>query len=183
LKAAILQDSTLLQALPGEFIEPEVINKVLIPKVIQTKYPDLNEEEIEELRQHVVADSAIKTGEIKEVGDKRFVRMAGKFVNIDDLHIDLIDRVNPFQKAFEVLSKSVTAKLLKVIQETIDAGRIQMTDEEAVILYRDKIGPFIKQHGQEPNIYSTDPLERRQAEALVYLRNKKRQRRQENTND
>ncbi len=176
LKAAILQDNKMLQALPGEFIDPEVINKVMIPKIIQTKYPELNDEEIEEIRQHVVADSVIKNGEIKEVGDQRFVRMAGKFVNIEELHIDLIDRVNPFQKAFEVLSKSVTAKLLKVIQETIDAGRIQMTDEEAVILYRDKVGMFMKVHGREPNINSTDPLERRQAEALVYLRNKKRQR-------
>ena len=138
LKAAILQDKKMLQALPGEFIEPEVINKVMIPKVIQTKYPELSDEEVEEIRQYVVTDSVIKNSEIKEVGDKRFVRMAGKFVNIEELHIDLIDRVNPFQKAFEVLSKSVTARLLKVIQETIDAGRIQMTDEEAVILYRDK---------------------------------------------
>lgn len=175
LKASILQDSTLLKVLPGEFIDPEVINKVLIPKVIRIKYPDLNDEQVEEVRQHVVADAAIKNGEIKEVGDKKFVRMAGKFVNIEDLHIDLIDRVNPFQKAFEVLSKSVTTSLLKVIQETIDAGRIQMTDEEAVILYRDKIGSFMKQHGREPNINAYDPLEKRMAEALVYLRNKRRQ--------
>jgi len=175
LKAAILQDDTLIKALPGEFIDPEVINKVLIPKVIQTKYPELNDEEIEQVRQHVVADSAIKNGEIKEVGDKKFVRMAGKFVNIEDLHIDLIDRVNPFQKAYEVLSKSVTAKLLKVIQETIDAGRIEMTDGEAVILYRDKIPGFMKLHGREPLINSHEPLEKRMAEALVYLRNKRRQ--------
>ena len=175
LKATILQDNKMLQALPGEFIDPEVINKVMIPKVIRKKYPELSDEEIEEIRQHVVADSVIKNGEIKEVGNKRFVLMAGKFVNIEDLHIDLIDRVNPFQKAFEVLSKSVTARLLKVIQETIDAGRIQMTDEEAVILYRDKIGPFVKMHKREPVIGSADPLERRMAEALVYLRNKKRQ--------
>ncbi|MCK5893519.1 MAG: hypothetical protein KAG53_03705, partial [Endozoicomonadaceae bacterium] len=175
LKAAILQDNTLIKALPGEFIDPEVINKVLIPKVIQTKYPELSDDEVEQVRQHVVADSAIKNGEIKEVGDKKFVRMAGKFVNIEDLHIDLIDRVNPFQKAYEVLSKSVTAKLLKVIQETIDAGRIEMTDGEAVILYRDKIPPFMKLHGKEPLINSHDPLEKRMAEALVYLRNKKRQ--------
>lgn len=175
LKAAILQDPKILQALPGEFIDPEIINKVMIPKIIQTKYPDLSAEEIEEIRQHVVSDSVIKNSEIKEVGNKRFVRMAGKFVNIEDLHIDLIDQVNPFQKAFEVLSKSVTAKLLKVIQETIDAGRIKMTDEEAVILYRDKISLFVKTHSKEPNINSTDPLERRMAEALIYLRNKKRQ--------
>lgn len=175
LKASILQDPTMLKVLPGEYIDPEVINKVLIPRVIRTKYPDLTDEQVEEVRQHVVADSAIKNGEIKEVGDKKFVRMAGKFVNIEDLHIDLIDRVNPFQKAFEVLSKSVTASLLKVIQETIDAGRIQMTDEEAVILYRDKIGPFMQRQGREPNINAHDPLEKRMAEALVYLRNKRRQ--------
>ena len=174
LKATILQDSQMLQALPGEYIDPEVINKVMIPKIIQTRYPELNEEEIEEVRQQMVVDSVIKNGEIKEVGDKRFVRMAGKFVNIEDLHIDLIDRVNPFQKAFEVLSRTVTSKLLKVIQDTIDATRIQMTDEEAVLLYRDKIGPFIKTYNREPKVNSNDPLEVRMAQALIYLRDKKR---------
>ena len=114
LKATILQDNTMLKALPGN-VDPEVINKVLIPKIIQIKYPELTEEEVEEVRQYVVLDSAVKYGEIKEVGDKRFIRMADKFINIDDLHIDLIDRINPFQKAFEILSKSVTTKVLKVI--------------------------------------------------------------------
>jgi superfamily II DNA or RNA helicase len=174
LKARILQDEQLLKALPGDVIDPEVINKVLIPKIIQRKYPDLTEEEVEEIRQHVVADSVIKNGEVKEVGDKKFIRMAGKFVNIDDLHINLIDRVNPFQKAFEVLSKNVTANLLKTIQDTIDAGRIEMTDEEAVVLYRDKIPDFMKKYGHEPNINSTDPHEKRMAESIVYLRNKRR---------
>jgi len=180
LKAAILQDPQMLQAMPGEFIDPEVINKVLIPKIIQIKYPELSAEEIEEVRQHVVTDSVIKNGEIKDVGDKKFVLMAGKFVNIEELHIDLIDSINPFQKAFEVLSKSVTARLLKVIQETIDAGRIQMTDEEAVILYRDKIPAFLKtNNGREPSPHSNNPLEVRMAEALVYLRNKRRERARE----
>ncbi len=174
LKARILQDEQLLKALPSDVIDPEVINKVLIPKIIQKAYPDLNDEELETIRQHVVVDSAIKNGEVKEVGDKKFIRMAGKFVNIDDLHIDLIDKVNPFQKAFEVLSKSVTANLLKTIQDTIDAGRIEMTDEEAVILYRDKIPEFMKEFGREPNINSSDPQEKRMAESIVYLRNKRR---------
>ncbi|HIO96550.1 MAG TPA: ATP-dependent helicase, partial [Leucothrix sp.] len=174
LKARILQDEQLLKALPSDVIDPEVINKVLIPKIIQKAYPDLNEEELEVIRQHVVVDSAIKNGEVKEVGDKKFIRMAGKFVNIDDLHIDLIDKVNPFQKAFEVLSKNVTANLLKTIQDTIDAGRIEMTDEEAVILYRDKIPEFMKKFGREPTINSSDPQEKRMAESIVYLRNKRR---------
>ena len=92
LKATILQDDTMLKAMPGN-VDPEVINKVLIPKIIKVKYPDLSDEEVEEVRQNVVVDSVIKNGEIKEVGDKRFVRMAGKFVDIDDIHIDLIDSV------------------------------------------------------------------------------------------
>ena len=163
----------MVKAIPGN-VDPEVINQVLIPKIIQTKYPELTKEEIEEVRQHVIVDSVVKNGEIKEVGDKRFVRMADKFINIDDLHIDLIDKVNPFQKAFEVLSKNVTSKLLKVVSETIESQKILMTDEEAVILYK-KIGQFIKEHNREPKINSKNPQERRMAEAIIFLKNKKRQ--------
>lgn len=176
LKATILQDDQVVKASAGEAIDPEVINKTLIPKIIQRKYPDLTDKEVEEIRQYVVADSAIKNGEIKNVGDKKFIRMAGRFVNIEDLHINMIDKVNPFQKAFEVLSKSVTANLLKTIQETIDASRIIMTDEEAVILYRDKIPAFMQKYQREPNIHSNDPQEKRMAEAVVYLKNKRRER-------
>lgn len=173
LKAAILSDDKLVKALPGN-VDPEVINKVMIPKIIRIKYPELSDEEVEEVRQHVVVDSVIKNGEIKQEGDKRFVRMADKFINIDDLHIDLIDRVNPFQKAFEILSKSLTTKIFKVIQDTIEATRVQMSDEEAILLWP-KIKVFVKTHGTEPNIASLDPLERRMADAVVYLKAQRRQ--------
>jgi len=172
LKATILQDNTMLKAMPGN-LDPEVINKVLIPKIIQIKYPDLTEDEVEELRQHVVADSVIKNGEIKTVGDKRFLIMANKFVDIDQLHIDLIDQVNPFQKAFEVLSKSVTTHVLKLIQESIDSTRIQVTKEEAIVLWP-KIKDFRATHGREPNINSLDSLEKRMAEVIIYLKAEKR---------
>ena len=178
LKATILQDDTMLKAMPGN-VDPEVINKVLIPKIIQIKYPDLTESEIEEVRQHIVVDSVVKNGEIKEVGDKRFIRMAGQFVNIDDLHIDLIDRINPFQKAFEILSKSVTIKVLKVIQDVIESTRIQMTLEEALLLWP-KINDFAKTFKKEPSLQSSDPLERRMAEAIIFL---KEQKRKANSND
>ncbi|MDE3016270.1 MAG: ATP-dependent helicase [Pseudomonadota bacterium] len=172
LKAVILQDDTMVKALPGN-VDPEVINKVMIPKIIKIKYPDLSDAEVEELRQHVVVDSVIKNGEIKETGDQRFIRMAGKFVNIDDLHIDLIDTINPFQKAFEILSKSVTTHVLKIIQETIEATRIQMSDEEALLLWP-KVKTFVKTHGKEPNMNALDPLERRLAEAVMYIKAQRR---------
>lgn len=172
IKAKILQDDAVVKALPGG-VDPEVINKVMIPKIIRMAYPELSDEEVEEVRQHVVVDSVVKGGEYKEEGDKRFIRMAGKFVNIDDLHIDLIDRVNPFQAAFEILSKSVTVGVLKTIQEAIEATRIVMTEEEAVILWP-KIKEFNRLNGKPPSTESNDPLEVRMGQALVYLRNERR---------
>lgn len=172
LKATILQDDTMLKAVPGN-LDPEVINRVLIPKIIKIKYPELTDEEIEEVRQYVVVDSVVKNGEIKEVGDKRFIRMADQFVNIDDLHIDLIDRINPFQKAFEILSKSVTTKVLKVIQDSIEATRIKMTLEEAYVLWP-KIKDFVNSTKREPNINANDILEVRMAQALIFLKEEKR---------
>ena len=178
LKATVLQDKTMLKAMPGN-VDPEVINKVLIPKIIRIKYPDLSAIEVEEVRQHIVVDSVIKNGEIKEIGDKRFIRMAGSFVDIDDIHIDLIDRINPFQKAFEILSKSVTTKVLKIIQDHIEATRINMDFEEAKILWP-KIQEFIKMYKREPYLASNDPLEKRMAECIIYLKEEKRKRAEEN---
>jgi len=122
----------------------------------------------------VVVDSVLKNAEIEEAGDKRFVRMAGKFVNIDDLHIDLIDQINPFQKAFEILSKQVTTKVFKSIMECIEATRSQMTEDEAILLWP-KVKQFVQRCGREPGLQAVDPLERRMAEALVYLRHQRRQ--------
>jgi hypothetical protein len=172
LKAKILQDSTMQKAMPGN-IDAEVINKVLIPKIIQVKYPELTPEELEEVRQYVIVDSVVKTAQIEQQGDKRFIRMADKFINIDDINIDLIDTINPFQKAFEILSKSVTTKVLKIIQDTIEATRIVMDFEEAKILWP-KIIEFQKTFNKEPNINSNDPLERRMAECIIYLKEEKR---------
>jgi len=173
LKATILQDDTMQKAVTAS-VDPEVINQILIPKIIRTKYPDLTEEEYEELRQHVVVDSVLKNAKIEETGDKRFIRMAGKFVNIDDLHIDLIDSINPFQSAFEVLSKQVTTNVLKSIMECIESTRLQMTEEEAVLLWP-KVKHFFKTTGRQPSLTAVDPLEKRMAEAVVYIKHQRRQ--------
>jgi len=173
LKAQILQDQQMLRAMPGN-VDPEVMNKILIPEIIRTRYPDISEDEVEEVRQHVVTDSVVKNGEVKEVGDKRFVLMAGKFVNIEELHIDLIDTVNPFQKAFEVLSKSVTKHVLRLIQDAIDSTRIEMSEEEALLLWP-KINDFARREGKPPARNSGDPQEQRMAEALLLLQQRRRE--------
>ena len=134
---------------------------------------DSRGEDIEAVRQHVVVDSVIKNSTIEEQGDKKFIRMAGSFVNIDDIHIDMIDQVNPFQKAFEILSKSVTTQVLKLIDDHIQATKIEMTEEEAIILWP-KIKEWVAKTGAQPNLQSFDQKEKRMAEALVYLREQKR---------
>jgi len=240
LKATLLKDNGILNALPGS-LDAEVINKVLIPQVIQKKYPNLSEEEVEEVRQYVVMDSVFKNSDyinIKELKkaiesdesiqkaiedniskeqinndlvpkvvkkiypgltddeaqsfckmaintnqsaadggavDQRFIRMAGKFINIDDLHIDLIDQVNPFQRAYEILSKSVTTRVLKIIQEVIESTRIQVTEDEAVIMWP-KIKQFVSTFNRQPDIHSSDALEKRMAEVLIYIKDQKRKR-------
>ncbi|EKB47218.1 hypothetical protein B879_04188 [Cecembia lonarensis LW9] len=134
LKATILQDDTFAKAAAGS-LDPETTNKVLIPKIIREKYPDLSDAQVEEVRQQVVVDSVIKNGEVREVGDKRFIKMAEKFVNIDDIDINLIDSVNPFQRAFEVMSKSVTPNVLRIISDTITATRVEISEQEALLLW------------------------------------------------
>ena len=176
LKAAILQDDKVIAASAGK-LDPEVVNKILIPKIIQRKYPDLSEAEIEEVRQQVVVDSAISAAEITEQGGKKFVRMADKFINIDELSIDLIDEINPFQKAFEILSKSVTTDVLKMIQESIETTRIQMDFDEAKLLWP-KVKQFVHDNGREPDLNSSDFTEKRLAECLIYIKQEKRKRMQ-----
>lgn len=176
LKAAILQDDKVIAASAGK-VDPEVVNKILIPKIIQRKYPDLSEAEVEEVRQQVVVDSAVSSAEVTEQGGKKFVRMADKFINIDDLHIDLIDEINPFQKAFEILSKSVTTDVLKLIQESIETTRIQMDFEEAKLLWP-KVKLFVYENGREPDLSASDFNEKRLAECLIFIKQEKRKRMQ-----
>ena len=87
LKAVILQDPTMTKAMPGN-VDPEVINKVLIPKIIKTKYPELSDKELEEVRQHVVVDSVFKNAnEILEpsLGTELFGKVGRLLDNVSSL--------------------------------------------------------------------------------------------------
>jgi superfamily II DNA or RNA helicase len=173
LKATILQDKSMQKAMPGG-VDPEVINQILIPKIIQTKYPDLDEREAEELRQHVVVDSVMAGAVMEDSGDRRIIKMGSKFINIDELSIDLIDSINPFQKAFEILSKQVTAPVLKAIMGCIESNRLQITEQEALLLWP-KIKAYVKEHGHEPSLTAYDQEVKRMAQAIQFLKQQRRQ--------
>src|ERR1700686_710831 len=176
LMASVMQDDRVLRAAmnPDE-IPPEVVTQVYVPKVIETKYPDLTPQKVEEVRLHVVAHAAFKAssnGGLPELNNN-LIKMADKFINVKDLDIDLIDSINPFQLAYEIMSKSVDAEVLKRIHGAIISKRIQMSEEEAVALWP-RIKGFNETHGREPSLTAQNPMERRLAEALEWMRAKKR---------
>ncbi len=172
LKAKILQDETIRKTIPGN-IDPVYITTQLIPKIIKQTYPELTDAEVEEVRQQVVADSLLSNAQIVQDGDKTFLQLPNRLINITDLSIDLIDSINPFQRAYEILSKSVTAAVLKSIQEGIEANRIKMEFEEATFLWP-KIQAFVEKNKRHPDINSVDSEEKRMAQAIIYLKTQKR---------
>jgi len=168
LTAAVLQDTQVQRAsannIGGEYM------KHLESKIIRERIPGLTEEEIEITRQYLASNLAFKTAKVTtdERGNK-FITMANKFINLDDLNIDLIDSINPFQHAFEVISKKIGADTFRIIQDTIAGSRIDMDDEDALVLVP-KIKLFRLNHnGKYPSLYSEDPEEKLLAQAQAYL--------------
>ena len=176
LKAAVLQDDMVVKALSGS-TTAETITRHLIPKVIRERYPDLSEGEVEEVRQHVLLDTVIKGNDITESEGNRLIKIANRFINIDKLSINLIDTVNPFQRAYEVISKSVDAKTLKVIQDTIAEQKYDMTLEQAITLFKGPLKDYVAEHdGKVPSVDDLDPKVRELAIALQKIKNLKQRR-------
>jgi len=174
LKAAILQDDMVLKALSGS-TTAETITQHLIPKVIRERYPELSEGEVEEVRQHILADTVIKGNDITESEGNRLIRIANRFINIDKLSINLIDTINPFQRAYEVISKSVDAPTLKIIQDTIAEQKYDMTLEQAIMLFKGPLKEYVAaHHGRVPSVDDPDPKVRELAIALEKIKNQKR---------
>lgn len=167
LTAAVLQDTQIQRAAAnghtGEYM------KHLQSKIIREKLPGLTEEEVDVTRQYLASNLAFKTAKVTEDGHKKFITMANSFVNLDDLSIDLIDSINPFQRAFEVISKKVGSDVFRVIQDTIAGSRIDMNDEDALALVP-QIKAFVVAHnGKYPAMNSQDKNEKLLAQAQAYL--------------
>lgn len=97
-----------------------------------------------------------------------------RFMNLDDLDINLIMQSNPFMGAYEFISKVVDAPTLKRIQDIAVSARSHVTEEEALILWP-SIKTFVAKHNREPDVHSSDDYERRLGEVLAYIRNRKAQ--------
>ena len=114
------------------------------------------------------------TGETSNPDDKKkrvheLLKIGDKFVNIENLNIDLIAAINPFQGAFEVLSKSVDAPMLKTIKDQVVANRSSVSEDEAQLLWPN-VEEYFENFGKEPSPSSNDPYEKRLGEVLAFVR-------------
>ncbi|WP_386690593.1 hypothetical protein O1Q79_01049 [Lonepinella sp. MS14434] len=192
--AALLQQET--KAIMTNDVAPETLSEVLLPQVIKQRYPDLNEQEIEQVQVGMLQamtigqlggvvngedlpEDAVIDGVAEPSGEyvvnKQFVKMGERFINIEKLDLDLIQAINPFQNAYEILSKSVTPEMLKTIQSVASVSKIAMTEQEALMLWQ-RIQDFMRKNNKEPSLTANYPLEKRMAEAIIWLRNEKRKR-------
>ncbi|MFD2741139.1 DEAD/DEAH box helicase [Sulfitobacter aestuarii] len=182
----------------GDDIAPEVATQMVLTDIIEKSYENLSADETEAIRQDLAARMNIanlarreaereqeqaKAGgedteedEIESAPDgMNLINLVKKFINVRELDIDLIDGINPFREGFDVASKALDTPLLKQIQSAMVAQRIQMTEDEARTLWP-RIKRFREAEGREPNPHAADPLEKRMAEALAYIRSKKAER-------
>lgn len=190
LKTSVLQDDLVVKAISGN-TTAETITKVLLPKVIREKYPDLNDEEVEQVRQRFLLDTIVKgnnivddkgepidfnitTDDTRESEGNRLIALANRMINIDKLNINLIDTINPFQRAYEMLSKKVDKQTLKIIQDTLAEQQFDISVEQAVILFNGPYKQWVEEHdGRRPDINDPDPKVRELAAAFQKLKNLK----------
>lgn len=176
LLASVLSDKRIREAIIGtEYAE--MITQVYLPKIIKEKYTELTDEEAKQVAQHATLTIATQGQEIvTDDSGNKLIRLADRFVNLNDLSINLIESINPFQRAYEILSKSLTPEVFRTIQYEIESQREGMTTEEAVTLYRKYLPKWMEEHnGNVPTLNETDANGRRIALALDYIRKKKQQ--------
>lgn len=178
LVATTLSDKNIRNAIIGEGMA-EMITEVYIPKIIRETYPDLNDDEVDAVSKHTIMTIATQGEQVVGPDDSgnRFIKIANRFVNLNDLDINLIAEINPFQRAYEVVSKSLTPEVLRTIQYVIEDKRSEkLTDEEAILLFKKYLPKWREENPgkTKPEITDGDPLARRIAMAIEHLRQLKR---------
>lgn len=171
-----------------ENIVPEELTQLALGKIVQEKYPELESEDQEAVRQHAIAAFNLIQQAKKELEQAQetlggttpqftdtdnkpesnlaFIQGVKRFINVRDLDIDLIDHINPFESAYAVLSKAMDEATLRQVQAHISAKRVNLSPEEAKDLAIRAV-QFKKERGRLPDINSQDAWEKRMAEGVA----------------
>lgn len=163
---------------------PEELTIVKMGKIVRERYPELTDEDQEAVRQHAIAALNL-TQRAKELAGGKEGRLTDndgeirantalldgvrKFaMDVRDLDIDMIDRINPFGAAYAVLAKSMSEATLKQVASVIERRKVNISYEEARDLAKRAL-EWKQQRGRIPEITSQDPFEKRLAEGIAAL--------------
>ena len=168
----------------GETIAEE-LTKLKMGKIVRDRYPELSDEDQESVRQHAIAALNLTQeakrlasggdvgGDTGDDGEPRFntalIDGVRKFaMDVRDLDIDLIDRINPFAAAYSILAKSMNEARLKAIKAAIEKRNVKIPYEEARELALAAL-TFKRERGRVPEITASDPWEKKLAEGVAAL--------------
>ena len=176
---AFVQDRPAVErGLFDEELVPEELTQVRMGKIVKDRYPELSDGDCESVRQHAVAalnlaqkakEAALNATDSDGRGSTALIDGVQKFaMDVRDLDIDLIDRINPFGEAYAILAKAMSEESLKQVAAVITAKKIQLTPEEARDLARRALR-FKRERGRLPSLTSTDAWEKRMAEGVAFL--------------
>ena len=147
-------------------------------KIIKDRYPELDDEDQESVRQHAIAalnltqkakETLNNNDELVGRGNTALIDGVRKFtMDVTDLDVDWIDSINPFSEAYSILSKSMTEQSLKAMAEVISARKPNISADEARELAKRGL-KFKQERGRLPDIKSADPWEQRMAQGIAFL--------------
>jgi hypothetical protein len=179
--AAFVQYKTAIErGLFDKELVAEELTQVRMGKIIKDKYPELDEEDQEAVRQHAVValnltqkakEVALRgtEGDLEKSANTAFIEGIRKYaMDVRELDIDLIDRINPFGAAYAILAKTMSEERLKQVHAVIEGKRINLTIEEARELAKRAL-KFKQERGRLPSITSPDAWEKRMAEGVAFL--------------
>jgi superfamily II DNA or RNA helicase len=182
---SFLQDKTVLERglFDKENTLPEELTQLHMGKIVRERYPDLSQQDQESIRQHAIATMNLTqqaklalaqdeangesaTGGPGQGSHTSLLDGVRKFVNVRDLDIDLIDRINPFDAAYAILAKAMDEKSLRQVQASIAAKNVSIPEDEARDLAKRAL-QFKNERGRLPDINSADAWEKRMAEGVA----------------
>lgn len=177
--AAFVQDKqTIERGLFDEEVVPEELTQIRMGKIIKDKYPDLDDGDVESVRQHAIAalnltqkakEVSMGENEIGEKSNTALIDGVRKFaMDVRELDIDWIDSINPFSEAYAICSKAMTENSLKAMAEVISTRKQNISLDEARELAKRAL-KFKKERGRLPDIKSADPWEQRMAQGIAVL--------------
>jgi hypothetical protein len=182
--AAFVQGKTAIErGLFDEELVPEELTQVRMATIVKTRYPELHEEDQEAVRQHAIAalnitqqakQLALGGGGATETANTALIDGVRRFaMDVRELDIDLIDRINPFGEAYAILAKTMSEDSLKQVAAAISAKRTALSPEQAKDLAV-RAFRFKKERGRAPSITAQDAWEKRMAEgAAAFMRFKR----------